>query len=337
MTINLLASGADTTGGTAQATASISPTANSLIIAIASGTQGTSIADYGISTTLSGVTLSEYEDSGRGDAAAGNRTWRDQGAGDLRRMKLWYGASGATPGTGTITFTCGTSQGGWQWRVWEKTDCPSLASNGLAGILQVAGDDADSDVNSLSATLGALTSPSAKIAYVVVDDEADAVIVISGFTMDTVSTHATPNVSVRGGVQSPASGTAVAPSWDVGDADTGAFMVLELASTPSEPEITDIDPDEGPEAGGTSVTITGTDFQTGATVTIGGNAATSVVVVDPTEITCTTPAGTAGAVDVVVTNPDTGTDTLVGGFTYLAAGGGAAAVRQKYYREFAAG
>jgi hypothetical protein len=44
------------------------------------------------------------------------------------------------------------------------------------------------------------------------------------------------------------------------------------------------------------------------------------VIVSATEITCVTPAGTAGAVDVVVTNTDTGTVTSAGGFTYVSSG-----------------
>lgn len=86
------------------------------------------------------------------------------------------------------------------------------------------------------------------------------------------------------------------------------------------PTIVSVIPNTGSELGGTSVTIAGTDFQSGATVTFGGDAATSVVFVDSTEITCDTPAHAPGVVDVVVTNPDTGADTLVGGFTYLPSG-----------------
>ena len=44
------------------------------------------------------------------------------------------------------------------------------------------------------------------------------------------------------------------------------------------------------------MTLTGTDFTTGATVTIGGVAATNVIVVSATTITLTTAAHSAGAV-----------------------------------------
>ena len=55
-------------------------------------------------------------------------------------------------------------------------------------------------------------------------------------------------------------------------------------------------------AGGETITLTGTNFQSGANVTIGGTAATSVTVVSSTSITFVTPAKTAGDYDVVVTN-----------------------------------
>jgi hypothetical protein len=100
---------------------------------------------------------------------------------------------------------------------------------------------------------------------------------------------------------------------------TGGFTYYDPALAPT---VTAILPVSGPTAGGTSVTITGTNFVTGATVTIGGTAATSVAVVSATSITATTPAGTAGAKDVVVTNPDTQSGALTGGFTYTAEGGG---------------
>ena len=83
------------------------------------------------------------------------------------------------------------------------------------------------------------------------------------------------------------------------------------------PSVSGVSPGTGPIVGGTSVTITGIDFQTGATVTFGGVAATGVTVGGATSITATTPAHAAGAVDVVVTNPDAQSGTLTVGFTYL--------------------
>ncbi len=67
------------------------------------------------------------------------------------------------------------------------------------------------------------------------------------------------------------------------------------------PTVSSVSPNSGSTAGGTAVTITGTNFAAGATVTFGGAAATNVVVVNSTTITATTPAGSAGAVTVTVT------------------------------------
>jgi hypothetical protein len=83
----------------------------------------------------------------------------------------------------------------------------------------------------------------------------------------------------------------------------------------SPPTVTSITPIEGTTAGGTAVTIKGTGFLTGATVTI-GNPATSVTVKSATEITATTAATTAGADEVIVKDTN-GTSTLGPTYTYV--------------------
>ncbi len=88
-------------------------------------------------------------------------------------------------------------------------------------------------------------------------------------------------------------------------------------STSSGPSISSINPNSGSLNGGTSVTIQGTGFQSGATVTIGGVNATGVTVASGSQVTATTPAHAPGAVDVRVRNPGSGgSATLTGGFTY---------------------
>jgi large repetitive protein len=84
------------------------------------------------------------------------------------------------------------------------------------------------------------------------------------------------------------------------------------------PTLTAVSPSSGPISGGTAVTMTGTNFASGAMVTFGGAAATSVVVVSPTQITAHTPAHAQGSVNVVVTNPDGQSATRTGGFTFKA-------------------
>ena len=88
------------------------------------------------------------------------------------------------------------------------------------------------------------------------------------------------------------------------------------ATTLYTPKVTAIEPAKGSDAGGTVVTITGEHFTAGATVKIGGVSATSVTVSSETTITAITPAGTAGAANIVVTVGYL-SGTLAEGFTYL--------------------
>jgi hypothetical protein len=69
-------------------------------------------------------------------------------------------------------------------------------------------------------------------------------------------------------------------------------------------------------AGGETITITGTGFVTGVTVTVGGTAAPAVSFVSATTLTITTPAKAAGDYDVVVANTDTGSATFINGISY---------------------
>lgn len=82
------------------------------------------------------------------------------------------------------------------------------------------------------------------------------------------------------------------------------------------PAVTALSPVTGPAAGGTVVTGTGINLQGVTAVTVGGVAATAVTSVSNTEFRFTTPAGTLGAKDVVVTD-DAGTVTLTGGYSYV--------------------
>lgn len=91
---------------------------------------------------------------------------------------------------------------------------------------------------------------------------------------------------------------------------------LGVCITPQNtgPSVSSISPKAGSTAGGTAVTLTGSNFQSGATVTLGGVAATGVTVVNSNTITATTGAHATGAVDVVVTSGTTA--TLSKGFFY---------------------
>jgi hypothetical protein len=104
-------------------------------------------------------------------------------------------------------------------------------------------------------------------------------------------------------------------SWSAQTIPAGTYYSVAVSSIPA-PLISAIGPTVGPAGGGTSVTIAGTGFRPGATVSFGGTAASIVTVANSSQITATTPAHTPGQVDVVVTNVDSQSDTLSGGFVY---------------------
>lgn len=121
----------------------------------------------------------------------------------------------------------------------------------------------------------------------------------------------------------------VTPSHAAGAVDVavtvdGATATLAGAFTYTRgaPSVAAAAPRTGPIEGGTLVTITGSGFADGATVTFGGTAATSVVVASADLIRAVAPAHAAGVVDLVVTNDDSQAGALSGGFTYTAASGG---------------
>jgi hypothetical protein len=86
------------------------------------------------------------------------------------------------------------------------------------------------------------------------------------------------------------------------DLDKG-FVNVDLKIIPRL-KLDSISPDNALASGGSIVKILGENFQEGAAVTFGGIEASNVVVVSDTELSVTVPAGSRGAVNVMVTNLD---------------------------------
>jgi hypothetical protein len=90
------------------------------------------------------------------------------------------------------------------------------------------------------------------------------------------------------------------------------------AARAAAPSILSITPRSGSTAGYTPMRITGTGFQSGATITLDGatlqgrfeNRSNARLYLQ-------TPSHPAGTVDVLVTNPDGQTNRLTGGYTYV--------------------
>lgn len=118
----------------------------------------------------------------------------------------------------------------------------------------------------------------------------------------------------------PATDNGIGVNWDFGVPAPGTtspavykFLFSDPAPAPTTGAPT---PSSGPTGGGTSITLTGTNL-TGASVTVGGAACTTVVVNSAgTSLTCTTPPGTASPQPVVVTTAGGTANTTL---TYVAA------------------
>jgi hypothetical protein len=82
---------------------------------------------------------------------------------------------------------------------------------------------------------------------------------------------------------------------------TSGVSVVQLSSVPLG--IGSVAPGAGAAAGGTTVTIRGSGFQMGTKAMLGGKAVT-VTFKDKNTLTFATPALTAGAQQLVLTNPD---------------------------------
>jgi hypothetical protein len=129
------------------------------------------------------------------------------------------------------------------------------------------------------------------------------------FVNDTTITATTP--------ARPAGAVTVSVTNTDGQSGSAASAYTYVAASP--PSVTSITPTSGPTTGGTNVTIAGANFASGATVSIGGIAATNVIFDSGAQLRATTAPRAAGTVNVVVTNPDSQSGTLANGFTYAAA------------------
>ncbi|MBW3497584.1 putative Ig domain-containing protein [Janthinobacterium sp. NKUCC08_JDC] len=86
------------------------------------------------------------------------------------------------------------------------------------------------------------------------------------------------------------------------------------------PTITGVTPASGPSTGGTAVTITGTGFTGVTALKFGANNGVAITVVNATTMTATSPAGSAGTVNVTVTaSGGTSATGAANQFTYIPA------------------
>ena len=209
------------------------------------------------------------------------------------------------------------------------------SSSSLTSILRIAGLTAMiAPILLLCPLSQAQASPAptiTKISPTAVNPKGGAVITItgtnfvSGATVTIASNSATGVTFVSktslkatvpastGGAEGPANVTVTNPDTQSATLTNG--LTYKLAA----PTVTSISPTVATAAGGTVITITGTNFVLGATVSFGANAGTNVVFTSKTSLKATAPASTnkaEGQVNVTVTNPDGQAGTLTNGLMY---------------------
>ncbi|MBC3411723.1 autotransporter domain-containing protein [Pseudomonas sp. SWRI51] len=142
---------------------------------------------------------------------------------------------------------------------------------------------------------------------------------LSGATAVTIGGTAATNIVVVNATTI----TATTPAHPAGASNVAvstpggtATLTNAYTYTTPVPTLSSVSPNSGSTAGGTSVTLTGTNLSGATAVSIGGTAATNIIVINATTITATTPAHAAGASNVAVTTPG-GTATLTNAYTYV--------------------
>ena len=136
-------------------------------------------------------------------------------------------------------------------------------------------------------------------------------LLINGLTATAITVVSVTQITAV----TPASGTTGLKTVKLTNPDgqniAGSFTYNPL------PSFSAVDPNNGPVSGGTSITINGTGFVAGASVTIDATMVNATFIND-TRLTAVTPAGSLGLKNVTVTNPDKGLLLLTGAFTYNA-------------------
>ncbi len=138
-----LASSSSTTDGTAFSTASVSPTANAVVLLAVFSCRTAGAAEAPATITGNGLTWTQID------------TTRLYGTSNFRSLSLWRGMS-ATPSASTIDLTFTSSHESVAWSVCQATGVNTSGTNGSGAIVQAVSADSDngtgtSRTNSLAA------------------------------------------------------------------------------------------------------------------------------------------------------------------------------------------
>jgi len=235
----------------------------------------------------------------------------------------------ALTGTGFITGATATVDGTpcSATDVISSTQVICTTPSHVAATVDIVITNSDSQVGSLTSSFTYIAAPT--VTGVVANSGPIAggtsvTITGTGFlagALVSFGANAATNITVVNATtvtcDTPAGNSASAVSVTVANTDGQSDSLNSgFTYTTTGPTITSVSPTLGTTAGNTAITITGTNFNIAASVTLDGVACNNIVVTPATSIACDTPAHAAGGVDIVVTNPDAQTATLSNGFAF---------------------
>jgi alpha-tubulin suppressor-like RCC1 family protein len=178
-----------------------------------------------------------------------------------------------------------------------------VAIAGLGGVVKIAGG------GSHSLSMGAPAATVTGVSPGSGPQQGGTSVSITGLNLsEATGVHFGASAAGTFTVNSPTSITATSPAG-TGTVDvtvttpsgTSAATAADRFTYIPPPIVTKVKPNKGPAAGGTSSTITGSNFTGAMTVSFGGLPASSFTINSSTSITAIAPAGTAGAADITVT------------------------------------
>ena len=137
---------------------------------------------------------------------------------------------------------------------------------------------------------------------------------VGGVALSAVTVSGDTALTGTTGAHAPGAGNAVVVTNP--DQQSASCTCTYTYDPSPAPTVASISPVNGPSAGGTAVTITGTSFQAGAGATIGGVALGGVTVTATTISGTTGPHAPNATNAVVVTNPDTQSGSCACTYSY---------------------
>jgi serine/threonine-protein kinase len=304
-----------------------------------SGSSSSGSSSSGSSSSgSSGGSTSATSSGGAGSSGSGSGSGLGSGSGSGSGSGGGTGSGAKHPAVTKVSPSSGTTGGG---------TAVTITGTNLGGATSVSFGGAAGKITADSATQITVTSPAGKGTVTVTVTTAGGSVSAGKFTYVTPApavTGLSPSSGTTGGGTAVTitgtnlggatgvsfggaagkitadSGTQITVTSPPGSAGTVTVTVTTAGGSVSAgkftyvtppPTITAISPSSGSTQGGTTVTISGTNLG-GATVSFGG-AAAKISADSGTQITVTTPPGSAGTVTVTVTTPG---GSASGQFTY---------------------